>query len=156
VLGSKLHARRHVSACTHSLEGLLGQHSLPLLMLLEELVLLPHGCYGIGAIELVLQMVLLLLLKHLLLGGIHLLKREGIGVGTRWHGAHQRWVDLSTGRGNRHVATSKLMRHRATWAALLAWIGGHAGSHGVASNTRMSHASRMPGEVGAHACGHHR
>jgi hypothetical protein len=155
VLRGELHARRHIPARTHSLEGLLGQHGLSLLMLLEKLVLLPHGCYGIGAVELVLQMVLLLLI-HLLLSGIHLLKREGLGVSTRWHGPHQRRVNLSTRRGHGHVAAGKLMRHRAAWAALLARIRGHARSHGVASNTRVSHASRMPGKVGAHACGHHR
>jgi hypothetical protein len=53
------------------------------------------------------------------------------------------------------MTTGELVRHGTAGSALLAGVGRHARSHGVTSDARMCHPSRMPSEVGAHTRGHH-
>jgi hypothetical protein len=94
------------------------------------------------------------LLKHLLLrGGIEVLQSMSIWVRTRRHTAHEGRVYLCS--GSRDHRSSELMRHSPR-SALLTWVVRHATrSHGVAGDTWMPHASRMPREIWAHTCCHH-
>ncbi len=100
------------------------------------------------------MLLLELLLKHLLLrGGIEVLQSMSIWVRTRRHTAHEGRVYLCS--GSRDHRSSELMRHSPR-STLLTWVVRHATrSHGMASDTWMPHASRMPREIRAHTCCHH-
>jgi hypothetical protein len=102
-----------------------------------------------------LLLLLLLLLENLLLlGWVHLLERMCVQVDTLLHAAHHGRVHLPPGSRHSHVATGKLLRHTTTWRTLLSGLRRHARTHGMAGNTGMSHAGRMPRKVGAHARSH--
>lgn len=111
---------------------------------------------GVGVTRaLILQLLLMLLLMvvKLLLGRSQVL--QGMWIGAWGHGAHQGRVDWSSRPGHGHVSAAKLMGHAGAGCTLLCRVGRHAGAHGMASDGLVGHASRVPSEVGTHACGHY-
>lgn len=140
----QLHTHGHAIDTLHVglLESVLGHQSLSRVLLLEQLLLLPHCGHRLWVVELLLQL-LLLLLEHLLLSGIQVLQSMSIWVRTRRHAAHEGRVYLSSGSGHCHGA-AELMRHTASRSALLTRVMRHAGGHGMPGDAWVSHTGGMP------------
>lgn len=104
---------------------------------------------------LTLILKLLLLLENLLLGRTQVLDANwGIWVSTVLHGRHHGRIH-ATGSASSHRAASELMRHATSRSTRLSAIRIHTGTHGMTSDSWMSHGSGMALKVGAHTRGHH-
>lgn len=95
----------------------------------------------------------MLCLKHLLLSRAQVLQSMGMRISSRRHGGHQSGIHLPS-RPDGHVCSYEMLRYRTT-RGNCSRIGRYRSAHGMTSGDGMSHPSRVPSEVGAHARRHH-